>query len=97
MATEYKHIKQFSRTPFNLECEVCQQIYPPLSVRSNIKTKKHHKNAIELTKQIMLKELADKSNYQSNLKVDSLCVIFKGGGRVSITLFSSLVESDNIL
>ena len=49
MFTKYKHIKQYSQTliqtPFTLECEVCQRIYPPLSVRSHLRTKKHQKNA----------------------------------------------------
>ena len=45
MFTKYKHTKQYSQTPFTLECEVCQQIYPPLSVRSHLRTKKHQKNA----------------------------------------------------
>ena len=96
MSTEYEHIKQYSKNPFTLECEVCQQVYPALSVRSHLRTKKHQKNSIEFTKQIMLKESAHKSIYQSNFKADSSWVIFKGGGRVSITLFSSLVKSGNI-
>ena len=58
MSTEYEHIKQYSQSPFTLECEVCQQVYPALSVRSHLKTKQHQKNAIKLTKHIMLKEAA---------------------------------------
>ena len=50
MSTEYKHIKQYSRSSFTLEFEVRKLIYPPLSVRSNLRTKKHQKNAIEVTK-----------------------------------------------
>ena len=71
MSTEYEHMKQYSQSPFTLECEVCQQVYPALSVRSHLRTKKHHKIAIEFTKQILLKESAHKSIYQSNFKVDS--------------------------
>ena len=50
MATGHKHIQQYSRSSFTLEFEVCRLIYPPLSVRSNLRTKEHQKNAIELTK-----------------------------------------------
>ena len=64
MSTEYKHIKQYSQTPFTLECEVCQQVYPPLSVRSHLRTKKHQKNAIDLKKN--LEELAYKSIYETS-------------------------------
>ena len=71
MSSEYKHIKQYSQSPFTLVFEVCQQVYPALSVRSHLRTKKHQKCAIEFTKQIMLKESAHKSIYQSNFKVDS--------------------------
>ena len=39
MSTAYEHIKQYSQSPFTLECEVCQQVYPVLSVRSHLKTK----------------------------------------------------------
>ena len=39
--TAYEHIKQYSQSPFTLECEVCQQVYPSLSVRSHLRTKKH--------------------------------------------------------
>ena len=97
MSTEYENIELYSLSPFTFECEVCQQVYPALSVRSHLRTKKHQKDTIEFTKQIMLKESAHKSVYQSNFKIDSSRVIFIGGGRVSVTLFSSLVESDNIL
>ena len=58
MSTAYKHIKQYSQSPFTLECEVCQQVYPALSVRSHLITKKHQKNAIDFTKQIMMKDAA---------------------------------------
>ena len=71
MSTEYGHIKQYSQSPFTLVCEVCQQVYPALSVRSHLRTKKHQKNAIEFTKQIMLSDSADQAIYQSNFKVDS--------------------------
>ena len=71
MPTEYEHIKQTSQCPFTLEYEFCQQVYPALSVRSHLRTKKHQKNAIEFTKQIILKESPQKSIYQSNFKVDS--------------------------
>ena len=69
MSTEYKYIKQYSQNNIVklrslLKCEVCQQIYQPLFVRSHLRTKKHHKNAIEFAKQL-------KSVYQSNFKVDS--------------------------
>ena len=43
MGTEYEHIKRYSQTPFTLECEVCQKVYPALSGRSHlriVKTKK---------------------------------------------------------
>ena len=66
MSTAYEHIKQYSQHPFTLECEVCQQVYPVLSVRSHLKTKKHQKNAIEFTKQIMLKEAAHQSTSQTS-------------------------------
>ena len=52
--------------PFTLEYEVCQQIYPPLSVRSHLITKKHQKNAIEFANQKMLKESADKSIFKTS-------------------------------
>ena len=65
-STEYDHIKQYSQSPFTLECGVCQQVYPALSVRSNLRTKQHQKNAIEFTKQIMLKESADQPIYQTS-------------------------------
>ena len=71
MSNEYEHIKQYIQSPFTLECEVCQQVYPALSMRSHLRTKKHQKNAIESEKQIMLKESADQAVYQSNLKVVS--------------------------
>ena len=58
MSTAYGHIKQQSQSPFTLECEVCQQVYPALSVRSHLKTKKHKQNAMEFTKRIMPKETA---------------------------------------
>lgn len=61
MSTAYEHIKQYSQNPFTLECEVCQQVYPALSIRCHLITKKHQKNAIEFTKQIMLKEAAHQS------------------------------------
>ena len=63
MSTVYKHVNQYSQSPFTLECEVCQQVYLALSERSHLRTKKHQKSAIEFTKQIMLKEPADKSIY----------------------------------
>ena len=66
MSTAYEHIKQYSQSPFTLECEVCQQVYPALSVRSHLKTKKHQKNAIEFTKLIMLKEAAHQSISQTS-------------------------------
>ena len=59
MSTAFDHIKQYSQNPFTLECEVCQQVYPALSVRSHLRTNEHQKNAIEYTKQIMLKKSAD--------------------------------------
>ena len=71
MPTEYEHIKQYSQSPFTLECEVCPQVYPALSARSNLRTKKHQKNSLEFKKQIILKESADQAIYQSNFKVDS--------------------------
>ena len=71
MSTEYEHIKQYSQNSFTLECEICQQAFPALSVRSHLRTKNHQKNSIEFTKQIMLKESAHRSIYQSNFKVDS--------------------------
>ena len=81
MSTVYEHIKQYSQNPFTLECEVCQQIYPSLSVRCHLKTKMHQKNAIEFTKQIMQKEAAHQSISQTSksslreksLKVESEC------------------------
>ena len=66
MSTAYEHIKQYSRSPLTLECEVCQQVCPALSVRSHLKTKEHQKNAIEFTKQIILKETAGQSIYQTS-------------------------------
>ena len=64
--TAYEHIKQYNQSPFTLGCEVCQQVYPALSVRTHLKTKKHQKNAIEFTKQIMLKEAAHQSISQTS-------------------------------
>ena len=73
MSTAYGHIKKYSQSPFSLECEVCQQVYPSLSVRTHLKTKKHHlktkkhqKNAIEFTKQVMLKKAAHQSISQTS-------------------------------
>ena len=66
MSTEYGHIKEYSKSPFTLQCEVCQQVYPALSVRSHLRTKEHQKNAIEFTKQIMLKESAHKATSQTS-------------------------------
>ena len=59
LSTAYEHSKQYSQSPSTLDYEVCQQVYPALSVRSHLRTKKHQKNAIEFTKQIMLIESAD--------------------------------------
>ena len=66
MSTAYEHIKQYSQNPFTLECEVCQQVYPALSIRCHLITKKHQKNAIEFTKQIILKEAAHQSISQTS-------------------------------
>ena len=61
MPTEYKHIKKYSRTLFTLECEACQQIYPPLFVRTHLRPKKYHNSSIAFTKQILLNESAENS------------------------------------
>ena len=66
MSTAYEHLKQYSQSPFTLECEVCQQVYPVLSVGTHLKTKKHQKNAIEFTKQIILKKAAHRSIGQTS-------------------------------
>ena len=66
MSTAYEHIKQYSQRPFTLGCEVCQQVYPVLSVRCHLITKKHKKNALEFTKQKMLKEAVHKSISQTS-------------------------------
>ena len=66
MSTAYEHSKQYIQSPFTLECEVCQQVYPALSVSSHLKTKRHQKNAIEFTKQIILKEAAHQSISQTS-------------------------------
>ena len=96
MFTEYGHIKQYRQSPFTLECEVFQQVYPALSVRSHLRTKKHQKNAIEFTKQIMLKQSADQSIYQSNFKVvccnsDRISVIARccPSGATRVTIYST--------
>ena len=81
MSTAYEHIKQYSQNPFTLECEVCQQVYPALSIRCHLITKKHQKNAIEFTKQIMMKEAAHQyisqtsksSLREKSSKVESEC------------------------
>ena len=39
MSSAYEHMKQYSQSPFTLECKVCQQVYPALSVRTHLKKK----------------------------------------------------------
>ena len=62
MSTEYGHIKPLSNSPFTLEFQVSHRTYIPLSVRSHLRTKTHQKNAIELSKQKVLKESADQTS-----------------------------------
>ena len=71
MATGHKHIKQYSRSSFTLEFEVCKLIYPPFYVRSNLRTKKHQKNAIELTKL----QCEPKANDVAHQRLPSNCAI----------------------
>ena len=66
MSTVYEHIKQYSQNPFTCECEVCQQLYRPLNLRQHLKTKKHQKNVIEFTKQVMMKEAAHQDISQTS-------------------------------
>ena len=81
MSTVYEHIKQYSQNPFTLECEVCQQVYPALTVRSHLRTKEHQNNSIEFTKHIILKEAAHQyisqtsksSLREKSSKVESEC------------------------
>ena len=63
MSTEYGHIKLLSNLPFTLECGACHKAYMPLSVRTQLRTKTHQKNAIELANQKKLTEPAGQSIY----------------------------------